>query len=57
MCSHKYMQMLVIVACDFWIANRNVAHIYSLYDNKIEDAGVQALAEGLQHCTNLQKLK
>ena len=31
--------------------------MYSLGGNKIEDAGAQALAEGLQHCTNLQKLK
>ena len=30
---------------------------YSLQGNKIDDAGAQALAEGLQHCTNLQKLE
>ena len=48
---------LMHVVFDFWITNRNVAHMYSLYDNKIEDAGAQSLAEGLQHCTILQKLK
>ena len=42
---------------EFWITNHGVAHMYSLYRNKIDDAGSQALAEGLQHCTNLQKLK
>ena len=30
---------------------------YSLKGDKIGDAGAQALAEGLQHCFNLQKLK
>ena len=30
---------------------------YSLWNNKIGDAGAQALAEGLQHCSNLQKLE
>ena len=31
--------------------------IYSLRSNNISDAGAQALAEGLQHCSNLQMLK
>ena len=57
MCSHKCMHMVVIIAFNFWNTNRNIAHIYSLYQNKIEGAGAQALAEGLQHCTTLQKLK
>ena len=35
--------------------NRIFAHMYSLYGNEIDDA--HSLAEGLQHCTNLQKLK
>ena len=48
---------LMHVVFDFWITNRNVAHMYSLYDNKIEDAGAQSLAKGLQCYTNLQKLK
>ena len=48
---------LLHVAFDFWITNRYVAHMYSLYENEIEDTGAQSLAEGLQHCTNLQKLK
>ena len=48
---------LLHVAFDFWITNCNVAHMYSLYNNIIEDAGAQSLAEGLQHCTTLQKLK
>ena len=30
---------------------------YSLRENNIGDAGAQALAEGLQRCTNLLKLK
>ena len=30
--------------------------IFSLDQNNIGDAGAQALAEGLKHCTNLQKL-
>ena len=30
---------------------------YSLKGNLIGDAGAQDLAEGLQHCTNLQKLE
>ena len=30
---------------------------YSLYWNYIGDAGAQALAGGLQHCTNLQELR
>jgi hypothetical protein len=42
---------------DSWITNRDITHIYSLDENKIGDAGAQAVAEGLQHCTNLQKLK
>ena len=49
-----YMHMIVI---NFWITNCDVTHMYSLYGNKIEDAGAQALAECLQYCTNLQKLK
>ena len=40
----------------FWITNRDVIHMHSLYENKLEDAGTQALVEGLQHCTNLQVL-
>ena len=31
--------------------------MYSLWGNKIKDAGAQALVEGLQHCTNLQELE
>ena len=31
--------------------------IYSLRGNNISDAGAQALAEGLQHCSNLQMLE
>ena len=31
--------------------------LYSLRHNKISDAGAQALAEGLQHCSNLQMLE
>ena len=54
MYSYKCMHMAVF---NFWDTNRNIAHIYSLYGNKIEDAGAQALAEGLRHCTHLQKLK
>ena len=57
MCSHKCMHVVVIFAFNFWNTNCNIAHIYSLCENKIEVAGAQALAEGLQHCTNLQKLK
>ena len=30
---------------------------YSLDENKIGATGAQALAGGLQHCTNLQKLE
>ena len=41
---------------EFWITNRDVIHMYSLWRNKIEDAGSQALA-GLQHCANLQELE
>ena len=43
--------------CDMIITNHDVAHMYSLERNNINGAGAQALAEGLQHCTNLQKLK
>jgi hypothetical protein len=42
---------------DLWTTNRDVTHMYSLYGNKIDVAGAQAVAEGLQYCTNLQKLK
>ena len=42
---------------EFWITNRDVIHMYSLYNNKIDDAGAQILVEGLQHCTNLQELR
>ena len=42
---------------EFWITNHTVIYMYSLGVNKIEDAGGQALAEGLQHCTNLQVLE
>ena len=31
--------------------------IYSLWHSNISDAGAQALAEGLQHCSNLQMLE
>ena len=34
-----------------------LVHIYSLYGNSIGTAGVQAVAEGLQQFTSLQKLK
>ena len=34
-----------------------IIHMYSLTRNKIEGTGAQALAEGLQHCTNLQGLR
>ena len=57
MSSHKCMHMVVIIAFNFWDTNHNIAHMYSLYENNIKDAGAQSLAEGLQHCTNLQKLK
>ena len=54
------MHMVVIYITftfEYWITNCDyVTHIYSLYGNKIEDAGAQALVEGLQHCTNLQEL-
>jgi hypothetical protein len=30
---------------------------YSVGYNRIGEAGAQALAKGLQHCTNLQELK
>ena len=32
-------------------------HTYRLTWTKISDDGSKALAEGLQHCTNLQELK
>ena len=54
MCSYKCMHMVLF---NFWDTHHNIAHIYSLYGNKIEDAGAQALVEGLRHCTHLQKLK
>jgi hypothetical protein len=31
-------------------------YIYSLMYNNIGSSGAQALAEGLQHCTNLKEL-
>ena len=31
--------------------------MYSLWGNKIGDSGAQAVANGLQHCTDLQKLE
>ena len=34
-----------------------IIYIYSLSHNNISDAGAQALAEGLQHCSNLQMLE
>ena len=34
-----------------------LSFIYSLRGNNISDAGAQALAEGLQHCSNLQNLE
>ena len=54
------MLMVVILnkfIFEFWSTNRDVVHMYSLYGNKIDGAGAQALAEGLQHCTNLQELE
>ena len=33
------------------------AHICSLGKNSIGDTGAKALAEGLQHCTNVHKLE
>ena len=42
---------------EFWITNRDVIHLCSLYGNNIDDAGGQALAGGLQHCTDLQVLE
>ena len=33
------------------------SHNYSLRGSNIGDAGAQALAKGLQHCTNLQNLE
>ena len=57
MYSYKCMHMVVIIAFNFWDTNCNIAHIYSLCENKIDDAGAQTLAEGLRHCTYLQKLK
>ena len=35
----------------------HIARMYSLYGNRIDDAGGQALAEGLQQCTNFQELE
>ena len=32
-------------------------HVFGVGGNNVGTAGAQALAEGLQHCTNLQKLK
>ena len=40
-----------------WVASSILLLTYSLERNKIDDIGAQALAEGLQHCTNLQKLR
>ena len=40
-----------------WVASSILLLTYSLRGNKIDDIGAQALAEGLQHCTNLQELK
>ena len=54
MYSYKCMHTVVF---NFWDTNRNIGHIYSLCQNEVEGAGAQALAEGLQHCTHLQKLK
>ena len=34
-----------------------VVHTYSLGNNNIGVEGARTLGEGLQHCTNLQKLK
>ena len=50
------MDMVIIYI--FLITNCDI-HMYSLGENKIEAAGAQALAEGLQreHCTDLQELK
>ena len=57
------MWFLEILSSDIWITKCDdksvcyVVHIYRLQGNKIGDDGAQALGEGLQHCTNLQKLK
>ena len=37
--------------------NCDIAYMYSLEGNKIDDAGAQALTKSLQHCTNIQELK
>ena len=42
MCSHKCIHMIVIIAF-FWNTKCDIAH--SLYENKIDVAGAQALAE------------
>ena len=42
----------VVISCIF------CSHtLYSLRKNNISDVGAQALAKGLQHCTNLQHLE
>ena len=55
---HKCIQMVAIVAyyMSFLDNKLNVTHMYSLSENNIEDAGVQALAECFQHYIHLQKL-
>ena len=50
-CDIKFTFEYLITNCD------HVTHMYSLSWNKIDDAGAQALVEGLQHCTNLQELE
>ena len=37
--------------------NYIIAHMHSLSENNIGAAGAQAVVEGLQYCTHLQKLK
>ena len=51
--------MMLKFSFEFWITNCDniIVYISSLSWNKIEDAGAQALAEGLQHYTNLQVLE
>ena len=58
---HVYDVVLKILVSS-WITKCDklvcfVVHTYSLRGNKIGDDGVQALGEGLQHCTNLKELK
>ena len=64
-CTYKYsciLRFLVTKPYDSWISMYGdelflFVHIHSLRENNIGDAGAQALAKGLQYCTNLQKLE